>query len=80
MYYIYILKSEINGKYYIGSTNNIEDRIKRHNTGQSKYTSKYKPWKLIYSETYQNRSEACKRELEIKKYKGGIQFKNLLGL
>ncbi len=80
MYTVYILQSIKNNIYYIGHTNNINDRIKRHNSGSVKYTKKYIPWKLIYTEEYTTKSEAFKREMEIKKYKGGIKFKKLLKL
>jgi len=75
---VYILQSLKIKKYYIGHTNDIDDRLRRHNAGLSKYTKKFIPWKLIYSEEYQTKSEAYKREMEIKKYKGGIKFKKLI--
>ncbi|HNZ86331.1 MAG TPA: GIY-YIG nuclease family protein [bacterium] len=78
MYTVYILQSLKTKKYYIGHTKDINDRLRRHNTGLSKYTKKFIPWKLIYSEEYQTKSEAYKREMEIKKYKGGIKFKKLI--
>jgi len=61
-YYAYILKSEHTGKYYIGSTSNLEDRLKRHNEGRSKYTKSGIPWELLYSEQHLNRSSAIRRE------------------
>jgi putative endonuclease len=80
MFTVYILKSDKNGRYYIGHTNNIKNRIKRHNNGQNKSTKMFRPWKLVYTEKYLTKSEACRRELEIKNYKSGIKFKKLLGL
>lgn len=80
MYVVYILKSFKNGRYYVGHTNDIERRLKQHNNGFSVYTKKYIPWSLIYTEEFETRSLAIKRDLEIKKYKGGIKFKKLLGL
>jgi len=80
MFYIYILQSIKTGRYYIGHTNNIGERLKRHNSGRSRFTKKEMPWKLIYREVYDTKSGACKREVEIKKYKGGIKFKKLLNL
>ena len=68
-YYVYILKSLKNGKHYIGSTNNLADRLKRHNEGRSKYTKSGMPWELLYSEQHPDRSNAVKRENEIKKRK-----------
>lgn len=54
--------------YYTGITTNIEKRIDKHNTGSgAKYTKFKRPVWLIYFEKYTNRSEATKREMEIKK-------------
>lgn len=69
MNYVYILESLKNGRYYIGSTNNLERRIKEHNTGKSRYTKLTKPFKIIYSESYNTRMGARKRELYLKKLK-----------
>ena len=56
-----------------------KDHTNIHSPNQLK-SKNHRPWKVVYSETFQNRSGACKRELEIKSYKGGILFKKLLGL
>ena len=80
MYQVYILQSIISQKYYIGHTENIENRLYKHNKGLIKSTKYGKPWKLVLVESYKTRAEAYKRELEIKNYKGGIKFKKLLGL
>jgi len=68
-YYIYIIQSQKNNSYYVGQTNNIEDRLKRHNSGRSKYTKNKLPWKLVYTEVFKTRKEAVKREKEIKNKK-----------
>ena len=70
----------MNNRFYTGQTSNIQNRLLKHNSGKVRSTKNFIPWKLIYTENYQNRSEACKRELEIKKYKSGIKFKKLLGI
>ena len=80
MFTVYILKSLKNGKYYIGQTEDVVDRIKRHNSGRSKATKNFTPWEVVYSEEYLTRSLAFRREQEIKSYKSGIKFKKLLGL
>ena len=66
---VYILESLKDGTYYVGSTNNLEDRLKRHNDGRVAYTKSKRPWKLVYSEEHPDRSSAAKREYEIKKHK-----------
>jgi putative endonuclease len=65
-------------RHYIGQTVNLVARLKKHNKGYVKSTKGFRPWKLLYFENYNTRSEACRRELEIKEYKGGIKFKRLL--
>ena len=79
MYAVYILKSEKTKKYYIGSTENIDNIIIRHNNGKNKSTKPGIPWKLVYFEKYETRNEAYKREMQIKRYKGGSAFKKLIG-
>lgn len=79
MYYTYILWSERLLRYYIGSSNNCFRRLKEHNAGKSRFTKKGIPWKLIKIEEFDTRQEAYKREFIIKSYKGGIQFKQLIG-
>ncbi len=73
-YWVYIIQSKTSGKLYTGQTSDLEGRIKRHNTdesGSGRYTHKQKgPWRLIYSEKYEIRSEAMKREIKLKSGKG----------
>ena len=66
MFYTYILQSEKTEKYYIGFTKDIHERISRHNNGRSKATKSGIPWRLVYFEEFDTRSNVIKRELEIK--------------
>ncbi|MCF8119871.1 MAG: GIY-YIG nuclease family protein [Deltaproteobacteria bacterium] len=51
-YYVYILQSEKDSTYYVGSTQDLESRLERHNQGRSKYTKGKGPWKIdIYGGT-----------------------------
>jgi putative endonuclease len=65
-YFVYILYSENHDKYYIGQTNNIEERLKRHNAGSEKATRPYLPWKMIWSTEKISRSEAMLLEKKLK--------------
>ena len=68
MYYIYIVKC-IDDTYYTGFTNNIEKRIHAHNEKKgAKYTRGRTPVKLVYSEQFEDKKDALKREYEIKKF------------
>ena len=78
MYHLYILLSEKTGKYYIGSTGNLEDRLIRHNSGRSNATKSGIPWKLKYKEEFTTRSEAIKRELEVKSWKSHERITHLV--
>jgi putative endonuclease len=66
-FYVYILQSSRDGTYYIGQTNNLRDRILRHNKGSIKSTKNKKPYKLCYFEEFNKRIDAMSREWEIKK-------------
>ncbi|MDP2669350.1 MAG: GIY-YIG nuclease family protein [bacterium] len=73
-YSVYVLKSLKNNKFYIGSTGNIDRRVKEHNSGKSKYTRPGKPYVLVYSEQYLTRSEAVKREWYFKNTADGNRW------
>jgi putative endonuclease len=76
---VYILESLKDGGYYVGSTNNLEDRFKRHNEGRVAFTKPRRPWKLIYSEEHPDRTSAAKREYEIKQHKSREFIEELIG-
>ena len=79
MFYVYILRSKVNGKFYIGSSRNLEDRIRRHNSGRCAYTKKYLPWKLEYFEIYSTREEAVRRERYLKSLKSKRVIEVIVG-
>ena len=64
-YWVYVLEL-MNGRKYIGHTNNLDRRLQEHQTGRSPYTRKNKVTRLLYSEIYDSRSEAMKREKFLK--------------
>lgn len=71
MFTVYALYSEKHNKIYIGYTSNIEQRLLSHNELETKgYTLKYRPWKIIYTETLVTKSDAIKREKQLKTAKG----------
>jgi len=67
--YVYILKSEKNGRYYIGSTNNLERRIIEHNSGKTKSLKYILPIKLVFKKEYKTLIDAHRMELYLKKLK-----------
>ena len=69
VYFAYILRSEIKGTYYVGSTADLNQRLQRHNRGRSRYTKRGLPWKLVHTEQFDTRAQATQRERQIKKRK-----------
>jgi putative endonuclease len=57
-YYVYILKSLQNSDFYVGSTADVENRLRLHNSGRVKSTKAYRPWLLLETRTCTSRSEA----------------------
>jgi len=80
MYFVYVLKSNKNGRFYTGSTNDINRRLVQHNQGRSKYTRTGKPFVLLRTEEYKTRSEAMNREIYLKTGKGREELMGLLNL
>jgi putative endonuclease len=67
MFYVYILVSEKKGvRFYVGMTEDVEERLKEHNSGKTKSTKGYLPWKLFKTESFQTRIEARKKEKYLK--------------
>ena len=69
MHDVYILKSSKLNRYYVGSTSNIEARIKWHNAGRVKYTSRGLPWVLMRFIVCDSLTVARQSEYRLKKYK-----------
>jgi putative endonuclease len=76
MFSVYILKSKISDKYYIGQSEKLHERLKWHNSPRARWTKRYQPWELIFSESFDTRSEAMKREKELKELKNIKLFLN----
>jgi len=66
MHFLYILKSEKDGKYYIGVSSDPKRRLQEHNKGLSRATKYRKPFKLVRVESFDSVSEAYKRERWLK--------------
>lgn len=79
MVYVYVLQSQRDNGYYIGICKDIEKRLEKHNRGGVRSTKNRKPFKLIYSEELDTYLSARAREKEIKSYKSGNKFKELVG-
>jgi putative endonuclease len=68
MFYVYLLRCQ-DGSLYCGSTNNLEKRLKLHNTGRgSAYVKSRGGGEIVYSESFATLGEALRREIEVKKW------------
>ena len=73
--FVYIIRSEVDGRDYVGMTQNTKWRLKEHNSGKTKSTKGYRPWKLLYREEYTDRLIARKREKYLKSGYGKMWIK-----
>ena len=73
-YFVYILKSDKDGIYYKGQTNNISKRFENHNRGYVKSTKSHRPWTLVFYTKVETRSEAMKLERKLKNLKSKIKL------
>jgi putative endonuclease len=69
MFYVYVLKSDMDKLLYIGCTNSLDKRISQHNEGASRATKSRKPLRLVYYEAYLSLKDARTREARLKKFK-----------
>jgi len=77
MFFIYILKSFNFSKTYVGITNNLNRRLKEHNSGKSRYSSNFRPWQLIYAEKLSTLKGVRLKEKYFKSAAGRKQMKKL---
>ena len=75
-YYVYVMRSEIDGRFYVGMSENVENRIKQHNSGMTFSTKGYRPWKIIFVEEFETRLLARAREKYLKSGIGKEFIKN----
>lgn len=73
MYYVYIIKSEKYGKLYFGCTNDLRERLIKHNKNKVKSKSYKDPWEVRYYEAFFSKTDAFSREQKLKKNYRGLQ-------
>jgi len=78
MFTVYVIRSTVNGMYYVGFTDDIDRRMMEHNEGMSKFTRRGRPWTLMFTEQFETRREAMMREREIKKRKSRTYLERLI--
>ena len=78
MYTVYVLKN-LKGRFYIGYTSKTaQERSFEHNSNKCQWTKNKGPWSICHIEQWPDKESAYRRELQIKKYKGGRAFKALI--
>jgi putative endonuclease len=77
-FHVYILRSESTDRFYIDQTQDLEERLSYHSANYSKSLKNRGPWKLLYQEPYQTRSEAVRREQQIKSWKDRAMIERLV--
>ena len=77
MFYVYVLRSSETGRRYVGSCENVDERLGRHNAGHSNATRHGLPWILVHSESFTNRAEAARKERYYKSGRGRDELDKL---
>lgn len=79
MYYIYLIQSiNFPDKRYIGYTINLKERLKKHNWGGDKHTTKYRPWKFVVCLAFEDKERAHDFEKYLKSGSGNAFAKKRL--
>ena len=78
MFFVYILEAVKSKRYYIGQTNDLEERLKKHNQGRILSTKHYIPWQLKWWKEYKTRSEAVKIERKLKSIKKRVGIEKFI--
>ncbi len=78
MYFVYLIQSDFDNSFYVGYSQDPHKRLLAHNNGESTYTRRKMPWKLLYTEEYNSKSEALKREKFLKAQRNTEFYKKLI--
>ena len=76
-YWVYILRSGTTGRFYVGHTNDLKDRLRRHNEGRTEVNKGRGPWQLLYQEGFPTRQATVARERAIKNQKSRSYIERL---
>ena len=79
-YYFYILHSKSLGKFYIGHTSDLQERLRKHNSNHKGFTGGVGDWEIVYTENYSTKELAYAREREIKKWKSKVRIQKLIAI
>lgn len=74
----YILRSDRSGRYYVGQTEEIQNKVKEHNNGEVRATKPWRPWTLLFERRFATRSEAVRWERRVKRRKSRAFIEQLI--
>ena len=66
MHYVYVLQSMVDQRFYVGQTDNLENRLEEHNHGKVSSTKYRRPFIIVYYEACMNKQDALRREKYLK--------------
>jgi len=78
MYFVYIIYSSARDRYYVGSCEDVDKRLIKHNTNHSGFTGKVLDWAVKRTEDYANKTDALKREKQLKAWKSRKMIEKLI--
>ena len=78
MHFVYVLRSEVADRRYIGSCADVNQRLGQHNAGISSSTKHWRPWVLVHQEAFGSRAEAMQRERYLKTGRGREELDRIL--
>ena len=78
VFHAYVRQSDKTGRRYTGSCEDLEERLRRHNAGETASTKHGVPWRVVYTESFATRAEAVRRERELKTGRGRDELRRLL--
>jgi putative endonuclease len=79
-FFTYILQSEKDGSFYIGSSQDPIDRLKKHNRNHNGYTARKQPWKIVWVKGFVTKNEALQMERFIKMKKSRSYIESLIAI
>ena len=77
-FFVYILRSDLNDRFYVGFSGDPVRRLTEHNAGKVRSTKPYRPWALVYREQYDDALTARRRERQIKSMKSAVYLRRLI--
>ena len=77
-YFFYIIRSKLLDKYYVGHTNDLDGRLRRHNSNHKGFTGKANDWTYVLTESYPAKEDAYKRERAVKSWKSRKLIEKLI--